>query len=184
VTARKRSALLILLLALGCLATSVPGAGAKPRPSSGRLLPKRGCKGLLDVGDFPGAISKGGTDSEQGTFYASLCSFLPPEPPGAEPIPAGFGFDVLDVFTRKGYEPKGRPRNLLAHGLSSVPAGTQSVIPVRGIGTRAAVIITEEGNPAGLVQVRNDLFAVYPENLGSVKGLLSKVARELSPTGK
>jgi hypothetical protein len=92
--------------------------------------------------------------------------------------------DVLDVFNRKGYEPKGRPRNLLAPALASVPAGTQSVIPVHGIGTRAVVVITKEGNPAGLVQVRNDVFAVYPGNVGSVKGFLSRVAHELSPTGR
>jgi hypothetical protein len=58
------------------------------------------------------------------------------------------------------------------------------VIHLHGIGTRAAVVISKEGNPGGLVQVRNDLFAVYPENPGAVKGFLTRVAHELSPTGK
>jgi hypothetical protein len=98
--------------------------------------------------------------------------------------PGAFAFDVLDVFNRKGYEPKGRPRNLLAHALASVPAGTQSVIYLHGIGTRAAVVISEEGNPGGLVQIRNDVFAVYPENVGAVRGFLTRVAHELSPTGR
>ena len=156
----------------------------RPKPSRGRLLPKRGCKGLLDLADFPGTIREGGTDLERPTFYSSICSFITPEPTESEPEPRGFGFDVLNVFNRKGYERNGKPRDLLAPALSSVPSGTQSVIPVHGIGTRAVVVITKEGNPTGLVQVRNDVFAVYPENLGSVKGFLTRVAHELSPTGR
>jgi hypothetical protein len=184
----KRALLVVVAITLGSavLWTSIAAAkpGAKPKPSAAKLLPKRSCQGLLDLADFPGAIREGETTEPRPTFFGSLCSFVPPEPTEAEPEPAGFGFDVLDVFTRKAYMPFGKPIDLLTDVLSALPVGTQSVIPVHGIGTRADIVINDEGETAGVLQVRNDGFAVFPENAGAIKGILIRVAHELSVTGK
>jgi len=58
----KRWALSILMLGLGCLVLYAPSAGAKPKhkpKSPTKLLPRRSCKGLLTIADFPGAVSEG-----------------------------------------------------------------------------------------------------------------------------
>jgi hypothetical protein len=186
---RGTRALLVILLVAFCAAlASAPLATAKPRPkpkpAAAGLLPKRSCQGLLDLADFPGAIGEGETLEPRPTFYGSLCSFTPPEPTEAEPEPGGFGFDVLDVFTRKAWMPFGKPINLLTDVLSARPEGTQSVIHLQGIGTRAELVINDEGETAGLLQVRNDGFAVYPESAAGIRGMLVRVAHELSAGGK
>jgi hypothetical protein len=50
-------------------------------------------------------------------------------------------------------------------------------------GTRAEIVINDEGETAGVVQVRNDGFAVYPESAAGIRGMLVRVAHELSVTG-
>lgn len=59
------------------------------------------------------------------------------------------------------------------------------MLPLHGIGTRAEIVLTNESDGGiGIMQVRNDLFTVHTETVSQVKPLLSKVAHELSPTGK
>jgi hypothetical protein len=180
----KRTLVMILVVALGSAVAATPPATAKPKRSAAGLLPKRTCEGLLDLADFPGAIGEGEATEPRPTFYGSLCSFTPPEPTEAAPEPEGFGFDVLDVFTRKAWMPFGKPINLLTDVLSARSEGTQSVIHLHGIGTRAEIVINDEGETAGVLQVRNDGFAVYPESAAGIRGMLVRVARELSVSGR
>ncbi len=185
---RGKWALSILMLALGCLVLYAPSAGAKPKhrpkPPKSKLLSGRSCKGLLSVGDFPGTVREDATMSKTPTRFSSECTFFPPEPSELDPNPEGFGFDTLVVLGRKGYEPNGRPLNLLAGSLVAKSPSTQSLQPIHGFGTRAEMGSTNEsGRWVGIMQVRNDLFTVQTTE-AQVKPLLSKVAHELSPTGK
>jgi hypothetical protein len=62
----------------------------------------------------------------------------------------------------------------------------ETVIHLHGIGTRAE-ITEDHGNSEvskGIVQVRNDVFSVEKGDIVGMKGVLSRVAHELSPTGR
>jgi hypothetical protein len=153
-----------------------------------KLLPKRSCKGLLSTGDFPGSVrefvSKGVSSS---TGYSTDCIYFPPEPGESDPEPEGGGVDYLTVATRQGYEYKGKPLNLLEGPLQErAEAMGETVIHLRGIGTRAE-ITEDHGNSEvskGIVQVRNDVFSVEKGDIVGMKGVLARVAHELSPTGR
>lgn len=188
---RDRWVLSVSMFALGCLVLFAPSAGAKPKhqpkpaPKT-KLLPGRFCKGLLTLGDFPGAVFEGGVKSQSSTLFSSECTFIPPESTESDPEPKGLGFDTLSVDTSpRSYEPKGKPLNLLAGVDSPKNSPTETVIPIHGFGTRAEIVLTNESaGGIGVMQVRNDLFTVHTETVSQVKPLLSKVAHELSPTGK
>lgn len=185
---RCRWASSILMLALTCLVFYAPNAGAKPKhhpkPPRSKLLSGRSCKGLLSTGDFPGTVREDAVMSKTPTRFTSECTFFPPEPSELDPNPEGSGFDTLVVLARKGYEPSGKPLNLLAGSLVTKSPSTQSLQPIHGFGTRAEIGSTNESNRwVGIMQVRNDLFTVQTTE-AQVKPLLSKVAHDLSPTGK
>jgi hypothetical protein len=55
---------------------------------------------------------------------------------------------------------------------------------LHGIGTHAYLVINQEGNATGLMQVRNDIFEVVKEGAGGVPALLKTAADELAPGGR
>ncbi len=176
-------AFVLLLLTLGCIAIYAPRASAKPKhhpkPPKSKLLSRRSCKGLLSIGDFPGTVRENAVLSKTPTLFTSECTFFPPEPSELDPNHEGSGFDTLVVLTRKGYEPNGKPLNLLAGSLVPKSPSTQSLQPIHGFGTRAEMGSTNESDRwVGIMQVRNDLFTVQTTE-AQVKPLLSKVAHEL-----
>jgi hypothetical protein len=188
----KKLAFALLVLSLGFLAIYAPGAGAKPgaraRPAVTKLLPKRSCKGLLSLADFPGAVREFvGKGVSSSTGYSTDCIYFPPESSESDPEPEGGGVDYLTVETRLGYEYKGKPLNPFEGPLQKqAEAMGETVIHLHGIGTRAE-ITEDHGNSEvskGIVQVRNDLFSVEKGDIVGMKGVLSRAAHELSPTGK
>jgi hypothetical protein len=192
VRGRQWGTALLTLLALGCLLSYAPSAGAKasskPKSKPTKLLPKRSCKGLLSINDFPGSVREFASQGvSSSTGYSTDCVYFPAESSESDPEPEGGGADYLTVTTRLGYEYKGKPLNLLEGPLQErAEAMGETVIHLRGIGTRAE-IVEENGNSEvskGSVQVRNDVFSVEKGDIVGMKGLLSRVAHELSPTGK
>lgn len=188
----RRWAFALMVSALGCLAICAPGAGAKaktkPGPAATKLLPRRSCKGLLSTSDFPGSVREFvGKAVSDSTGYSTDCIYFPPEPGESDPEPEGGGVDYLTVTTRSGYEYKGKPLNLIEGPLlKQAEAKGEVVIHLHGIGTHADIVY-EKGNPdvsKGSVQVRNDVFSVEKGDIVGMKGVLSRVAHELSPTGR
>ena len=189
----KHWAFSILVLALGCLTIWAPSAGAKPKHKPkppAKLLPHRPCKGLLSISDFPGAVSEGpllGSVSpfEQGKAdtenYTTTCVYIPPERSLADPEPKGGGSDILTVYGRHFYQhTKNQDLTVYEPNVLGSPK-----YPLPGIGTRAYVLLGKEGDVVeAVLQVRNDLFIVIGETLPNIRGLLTTVAHELSPTGK
>jgi hypothetical protein len=185
-------AIAIVVSALGCLAIGVSAAGAKPKPllpktSAVKLLPHRSCKGLLSIGDFPGAVTEGpgppGLFDKPGAFI-SICGYYPEEkqPTEAEPEPpppTGGGEDVLAVYPRLDYAPRGKPLNIVGPLIAQIDRTQNTVTSLHGVGTHAYVVIDEEGNGIGMMQVRNDVFEVFKESPAGIPGLLAKVAGEL-----
>ena len=186
-------ALSILVLAFGCLVMWVPVAAARPKhkpkaPTSLKMLPDVGCKGLLTIDNFPGTVSEsalaGGVfgSAEEGRggspgFFTS-CQFNPPEPTESDPEPdkdVG-GADELGVEPRIEFETRGRRHDLL---LAFAPPPDSSRYQLHGIGTRAYFAIDNEGGGTGYLQVRNDVFLVSKENVGGIRELLAIVASEL-----
>ena len=188
----KHWAFSILVLALGCLTIWAPSAGAKPKhkpkPPT-KLLPHRPCKGLLSKSDFPGAVSEdnilGSVGLEHGTGaeenYTTTCLYLPPEKTLANPVIKGGGSDILTVYGRHFYQhTKHQDLTVYEPNVLGSPK-----YPLPGIGTRAYGLLGKEGDVVeGVLQVRNDLFIVIGETLPNIRGLLTTVAHELSPTGK
>ena len=188
----KHWAFSILVLALGCLTIWAPSAGAKPKhkpkPPT-KLLPHRPCKGLLSISDFPGAVSEdnilGSVGLEHGTGaeenYTTTCLYLPPEKTLANPVIKGGGSDILTVYGRHFYQhTKHQDLTVYEPNVLGSPK-----YPLPGIGTRAYGLLGKEGDVVeGVLQVRNDLFIVIGETLPNIRGLLTTVAHELSPTGK
>ena len=188
----KHWALSILVLALGCLTIWAPSAGAKPKhkpkPPT-KLLPHRACKGLLSISNFPGAVSEdnilGSVGLEHGTGaeenYTTTCLYLPPEKTLANPVIKGGGSDILTVYGRHFYQhTKHQDLTVYEPNVLGSPK-----YPLPGIGTRAYGLLGKEGDVVeGVLQVRNDLFIVIGETLPNIRGLLTTVAHELSPTGK
>jgi hypothetical protein len=188
----KHWALSILVLALGCLTIWAPSAGAKPKhkpkPPT-KLLPHRACKGLLSISNFPGAVSEdnilGSVGLEHGTGaeenYTTTCEYLPPEKTLANPVIKGGGSDILTVYGRHFYQhTKHQDLTVYEPNVLGSPK-----YPLPGIGTRAYGLLGKEGDVVeAVLQVRNDLFIVIGETLPNIRGLLTTVAHELSPTGK
>jgi hypothetical protein len=188
----KHWAFSILVLALGCLTIWAPSAGAKPKhkpkPPT-KLLPHRPCKGLLSISAFPGAVSEenilGSVGLEHGTGaeenYTTTCEYLPPEKTLANPVIKGGGSDILTVYGRHFYQhTKHQDLTVYEPNVLGSPK-----YPLPGIGTRAYGLLGKEGDVVeGVLQVRNDLFIVIGETLPNIRGLLTTVAHELSPTGK
>jgi hypothetical protein len=183
----------ILAVALACIVVAPGAAIARPTPlippARAKLLPKRSCKGLLTTADFPGAVREGpgppGFFDEPGSFV-SVCGFYPaePEPTEAEPEPPalkGGGEDALGVFPRAFYEIGGKTRNFVTPLIHRIDTSENTVRQLHGIGTVAYLVIDEEGNGTGIMQVRNDLFEVLQEGAARIPGLLANVARELEP---
>ena len=187
----KHWAFYILALALGCLTIYAPSAGAKPKhkpkPPT-KLLPHRACKGLLSISNFPGAVSEGpllGSSLEHGAGanenYTTTCFYLPPEKTLENPVIKGGGSDILTVYGRHFYQhTKHQDLTVYEPNVLGSPK-----YPLPGIGTRAYGLLGKEGDVVeGVLQVRNDLFIVIGETLPNIRGLLTTVAHELSPTGK
>jgi hypothetical protein len=174
------------------LALAPGGAAARPKPllpkpPTVKLLPHRSCKGLLAVGDFPGAVTEaqgvGGLLEAPGSF-ASFCGYYPaePQPTAAEPEPppaTGGGEDALAVYPRPEYAPQGKPLDIAGELVGRIDRDTNTVTLLHGIGTHAYLVTNEEGNGTGILQVRNDLFEVFKEGVAGIPGLLATVAREL-----
>lgn len=182
-----------LILALACIAIAPGTAAARPKPlippAKAKLLPKRSCKGLLTTSDFPGAVREGpgppGFFDEPGSF-ASVCGYYPaePEPTEAEPeppAPKGGGETILAVLPRADYEINGKVQDLVTPLISRLNTSENTVRKLHGIGTSAYLVINEEGNGTGFMQVRNDLFEILKEGPGGIPNLLAEVARELEP---
>jgi hypothetical protein len=185
-----RWATALLMLALGCLVIHAPSAGAhgKSKPAATKLLPKRSCQGLLSINDFPGSVREFvGKGVSSSTGYSTDCIYFPPESSESDPEPEGGGVDYLTVTTRQGYEYKGKPLNLIEGPLlKQAEAMGEVVIHLHGIGTHADIVY-EKGNSEvskGSVQVRNDVFSVEKGDIVGMKGVLARVAHELSPTGR
>ena len=180
-------ALSMLVLALGCSAVLAPGAAARPKkkPKLAALLPDRSCKGLLSIGDFPGAASEsslvggafhsGEANSKAGSYFTT-CQFAPPEATEQDPTPEGGGLDELAVFDRFLYE---HPRNHNLTGLFPWPPGVTKVpLRLRSV-TRGYWGTGPEGDGYGLMQVRNDVFWIARDNSTGMIALLSQVASKL-----
>jgi hypothetical protein len=184
----------ILVLALGCLVTSTTNAGAhpkqRPKPPSSKLLPKRSCRGLLSISDFPGAISEGpllGSISpfEEGNAdtedYSTTCEYAPPERSQADPEPKGGGSDILSVYGPQFYK-RTKHQNLTVYAPNVLNSPQYTI---HGIGTRAYFYLSREADVGEVVlQVRNDLFIIIQESIIGIRPLLVRVTHELSPTGK
>jgi hypothetical protein len=160
-------------------------ARAKAKAVSGKLLPRRSCRGLLSISDFPRAVREFlGTGVNSTSGYTTTCTFFSPEQSESRPYPESVeGFDILDVATRQTYEYKGKPLNRLAGPLEPKSSKTQSVIHLHGVGTHAEIVVGKD-QVKGLVQVRNDVFTVKKGTVGGMRSLLRRVAHELSPIGK
>lgn len=187
-------ALSILMLGLSCLVVYAPSAGAKPKhkpkPPATKLLPRRSCKDLLTIADFPGAVSEGpllGSVSpfEEGNAqtenYTTTCEYIPPERSLADPEPKGGGSDILSVYGPQLYKhTKNQNLTVYAPNVLDSPRYT-----IHGIGTRAYGFISREADVGEIVlQVRNDLFIIIQESIIGIRPLLVRVAHELSSTGK
>jgi hypothetical protein len=183
---------LLGLLAAASIAICPAIAGARPKPLQPKptlkLLPHRPCKGLLSVADFPGAATEGpgppGFFDKPGAFV-SVCGFYPAEvhPTAAEPEPpppTGGGEDVLAVYPRLDYAPQGRPEDIVGSLVGQIDRDENTVTLLHGVGTHAYLVIDEEGNAIGIMQVRNDLFEIFKEGAAGVPQLLRKVAGELA----
>jgi len=170
---------LILVLALVVAGAGVfaSTAGAKkkkpppPKPTSGGVLIRRSCGGLLGLSFFPGAVSVNSpgvyaTDSD----YYTTCLFLPPPPAADGSEPTGGGGDTLHVFDKATYQ---RIRNLLS--VFPWPPGTPKNV-IHGLGTRAYAGY-DGATGYGEVQVYNDVFTVTTG--GSVLEALEAAAAEL-----
>ena len=186
----KRWALSILMLGLGCMAICAPSAGAKAKSPSSGLLPFRSCIGLLDIADFQGAVEEnepfGHAVSSHPTWdNGSFCAYwnrklTEEEPPGGPPIKReNVGADSLTVWSRLIFNK--HPDLFSWHLSAPFLFGKRYVL--HGVGTHAAWGINKEGDKEAAMQVRNDIFTVS-EFSGGVRQVLSKVAHELSPTGK
>ena len=184
--------LVVGLLAAASIALAPAGAAARPKPllpkPTVKLLPHRSCKGLLTVGDFPGAVTEGpgppGLFDQPGSF-ASICGYYPEEVQPTEqepepPKPTGGGEDVLAVFTRLDYAPRGKPVDLVTPLVKEVNSSENTVTALHGVGTHAYVVIDEEGGGIGIMQVQNDIFEIFKESPAGMPGLLAKVAGELT----
>ena len=189
----KHWALSTLMLGLGCLVLYAPSAGAKPKhkpkPST-KLLPRRSCKGLLSISDFPGAVSEGPVLGSVSPFeagnahtenYTTTCEYIPPERTQADPEPKGGGSDILSVYGPQLYKhTKNQNLTVYAPNVLDSPRYT-----IHGIGTHAYGFISREADVGEVVlQVRNDLFVIIQESIIGIRPLLVRVAHELSPTGK
>jgi hypothetical protein len=187
--------ILVGVLATASMAITPTVAGARPKPLPSKpalkLLPHRSCKGLLSISDFPGATTEGpgppGLFSKPGGDV-SICGYFPAEaqPTEAEPeppAPTGGGEDILAVYSRAAYAPAGKPVNLVTPLVSHINRAENTVMTLHGVGTHTYVVINEEGDATGFMQVRNDIFEVFKEGAAGVKGLLAKVAGELAPGG-
>jgi len=178
-------ALSMLVLTLGCAAVFAPGAAAaKHKPKPVALLPQRGCKGVLDITDFPGAVgetsllggalSSGEASSKAGSYFTT-CEFHAPPPTEADPNPPeGGGLDELAVYDRFLFE---HPKN---HNLTEYfpwPPGVPKNFDRIRLSSRAYVGY-DEGIGYGLVQVRNDVFFFYTKAT-DVLSLLGIVTSEL-----
>jgi hypothetical protein len=184
--------LLGAFLVTASLALAPGGAMARPKPlprkpSTVKLLPHRSCKGLLSIGDFPGAATEapgvGGLFEAPGSF-ATFCGYYPAEtqPTAAEPEPpppTGGGEDALAVYPRVEYAPQGKPIDIAGELVGRIDRDTNTVTLLHGIGTHAYLVINEEGDGTGILQVRNDLFEVFKEGVAGMPGLLAEVAHEL-----
>jgi hypothetical protein len=185
--------LVVGLLAVAAVALAPAGAAARPTPlfpkPTVKILPHRSCKGLLSIDDFPGAVTEGpgppGLFDEPGSF-ASICGYYPPEeaqPTELEPEPAkptGGGEDLLAVFARLDYAPKGKPIDLVTPLVKELSSSENTVTALHGVGTHAYLVIDEEGNGIGIMQVQNDIFEIVKEAPAGIRGLLAKVAGELA----
>lgn len=180
------------LLAAVSIAIAPTGAVARPQPllpkPAVKLLPHRSCKGLLSISDFPGAVTEGpgppGLFDEPGSF-ASICGYYPEEVQPTEqepepPKPTGGGEDVLAVFPRLDYAPKGKPVDLVTPLIKLLNRAENTVTPLHGVGTHAYLVIEEEGNGIGIMQVQNDIFEIFKEAPAGMRGLLAKAAAELT----
>jgi len=169
-----------------------PSALARPRPKppSNGLLPFRSCLGLLDIGNFEGAVEEnepfGHVASSHPTWdNGSFCAYwstliTAEEPPGGPPIKReNVGADSLTVWSALIFNK--HPDLFSWH--RSAPFLFFKARTLHGVGTHAAWTINNQGDKEAAVQVRNDVFTVS-EFSGGVRQVLSKVAHELSPTGK
>jgi len=188
----RHRALYSVALAVGCLTIYAPSADAKPKHKPkppAKLLPHRSCKGLLSKSAFSGAVSEenilGSVGLEHGTGAeendTSTCLYLPPEKTLANPVIKGGGSDILTVYGRRFYQhTKHQDLTVYEPNVLDSPK-----YPLPGIGTRAYGLLGKEGDVVeAVLQVRNDLFVVIGETLPNIRGLLTTVAHELSPTGK
>ena len=183
----------ILTLAVACVAITPGTAAARPTPlippTKVKLLPQRSCKGLLTLNDFPGAVREGPGPPgffDQPGARVSVCGYYPPEPEPTEaepepPTPKGGGETALGVFPRAAYELGGKLQNFVTPLINQLDTSKNTVRRLHGIGTSAYLVIEEEGNGIGLMQVRNDLFEIFQEGVGGIPNLLAKVAGELEP---
>ena len=179
----------IFMLGLGCLVLYAPSAVAKPKPSSSGLLPFRSCLGLLDIADFQGAVEETNHSAPYASSHptwdtGSFCAYwnrnsAKKNLQGDSPSPENVGADSLTVWSRVIYSK--HPDLFTWH--RSAPFLFFKGHSLQGVGTHAVWTINNEGDKEAAVQVRNDIFTVS-EFSGGVRQVLSKVAHELSPTGK
>jgi hypothetical protein len=186
----RRWALLISMTALACAvgaATATARPTATKPPAKLQMLPKVGCQGLLTVADFPGTTTEGTVaggvfgpveEGGKGTqAFVTTCQYESPEPTAGDTEPQqAVGADALSVDPRIEFESQGRRHNLLLP-FPRLPQSTR--YELHGIGTRAYFEIDEEGDVAGYLQVRNDVFTVDKEGSGGIKSMLATVAGEL-----
>jgi hypothetical protein len=184
----KHWALPVLVLALGCLAMCAPSALARPRPkpSGSGLLSDRSCLGLLDIGDFTEAkeerlipLTAGDHPEWEKATFCTYWNHTLAEYEGGGEKPENVGADSLTVWSRLIF--KRHPDLFSWHLSAPFLFGKRYVL--HGVGTHAVWGINKEGDKEAAMQVRNDVFTVS-EFSGGVRQVLSKVAHELSPTGK
>lgn len=178
------------MLTLACAvgsATATAKPAAKKPPAKLQMLPKVGCEGLLTVADFPGTVTEskvaGGVfspveEGNKGTrAFVTTCQYESPQPTAADPEPRmAIGADILAVQPRIEFESHGRRHDLLLP-IPRLPESSR--YELHGIGTRAYYEIGNEGETAGYLQVRNDVFTVDKEGSGGIRSMLATVAGEL-----
>jgi hypothetical protein len=183
----KQWALPVLVLALGCLAMCAPAlARLRPKASGSGLLSDRSCLGLLDIGDFTEAkeerlipLTAGDHPEWEKATFCTYWNHTLAEYEGGGEKPENVGADSLTVWSRLIF--KRHPDLFSWHLSAPFLFGKRYVL--HGVGTHAVWGINKEGDKEAAMQVRNDVFTVS-EFSGGVRQVLSKVAHELSPTGK
>lgn len=171
---------------------SAPSASAvkpKPKPPDALLQP-RSCIGLLSFDEFPQAVEEneflpGSWKVDSIEKSKTVCAFWTTllseeEPVGGFPHPReNVGLDTLVVYDRAGVE---KHPNLITSNPTFRIGGPYRL--ARNIGTYAYWRFNSStGTSEVELQVRNDVFTA--SEFDGVPGyVLSKVAHELSPSGR